>query len=79
MAHALFITSLRYIRAQLASLIVSLEPIYGIAFALLLLGELPAPRTLLGGAIILGAVFAAMLLHARRPVSKRAAPLPASI
>lgn len=31
------------------------EPVWGILFAVLLLGELPTPRALLGGAIIIGA------------------------
>jgi drug/metabolite transporter (DMT)-like permease len=60
LAHVLFIESLRHIKAQLASVIISLEPIYGIAFAWLLLHEVPAPRTLLGGALILLTVFVAM-------------------
>ena len=55
-AHTLFINGLGSVKAQTASLIASLEPVYGILFAALLLSELPAPRTLLGGAIILGVV-----------------------
>lgn len=53
-AHALFIRGLRQIKAQLASIIASLEPVYGVFFALVLLGEKPTERTLWGGAIILG-------------------------
>jgi drug/metabolite transporter (DMT)-like permease len=71
LAHALFIASLRRIQARLASIIVSLEPIYGAALAFLFLGEVPAFRTLAGGAIILGCVFAAMLVHARRSAAGR--------
>jgi len=41
--------------AQLASLLACLEPVWGILFALVLLGETPTARTLLGGAIILAA------------------------
>lgn len=55
-AHTLFIRGMRGVSAQTASLIASLEPVYGIALALLLLGEVPTGRTVLGGAIILGAV-----------------------
>ena len=54
-AHSLFIHGLRDVRARTASVIATLEPVYGIAFALLLLGEVPAPRTLAGGAVILAA------------------------
>ncbi|HXH03607.1 MAG TPA: DMT family transporter [Candidatus Competibacteraceae bacterium] len=54
LSHALFIRGLSAVRAQLAGLITALEPVYGILFAFLLLGERPQPRTLLGGAVILG-------------------------
>lgn len=56
LAHTLFITSLRYMTAQSASLIASLEPVWGIIFGIFLLQELPTPRTILGGILILGAV-----------------------
>lgn len=54
-AHSLFIRGLKGIRAQTASIIASLEPVYGIVAAVLLLGEIPEFRVFLGGAIILGA------------------------
>jgi drug/metabolite transporter (DMT)-like permease len=54
-AHTLFIESLRDITAQLASLLASLEPVWGIVFGVLLLQDIPTARTLLGGAIILAA------------------------
>jgi drug/metabolite transporter (DMT)-like permease len=53
LAHTLFITSMREITAQLASLLASLEPVWGIVFGILLLGDIPTTITLLGGAIIL--------------------------
>jgi drug/metabolite transporter (DMT)-like permease len=55
-AHTLFIQGMREVKAQTASIISSLEPVYGIGLAFWLLGERPSPRTLLGGAIILAAV-----------------------
>lgn len=55
LAHTLFIDGLGSVSAQTASLIASLEPVWGIVFALALLGEVPAPRTLAGGAIIVAA------------------------
>lgn len=55
LAHTLFIASMRDITAQSASLLASLEPLWGIVFGVLLLGAIPAASTLLGGAIILGA------------------------
>jgi drug/metabolite transporter (DMT)-like permease len=56
-AHSLFINSMKTIKASHASIIVSLEPLYGIVFALLLLDEVPSVRTILGGLIILGAAY----------------------
>lgn len=55
-SHTLFIHGLRYVRTQTAGIISSLEPVYGILFAALLLGEIPTGRELLGGAVILGIV-----------------------
>lgn len=55
LAHTLFIASLRDITAQLASVIAALEPVWGILFGWLLLAEAPTTRTLLGGAVIVGA------------------------
>lgn len=59
LAHALFIKSLVAIRAQTASVIAGLEPVYGILIAFLWLNEIPGTRTLLGGLVIIGASFAA--------------------
>ncbi len=53
LAHTLFIAGLKDVRAQIASLIAALEPVWGIGFATLLLGEIPSGLTLLGGALIL--------------------------
>ncbi len=55
LAHTMFIASLRQITAQLASVIAALEPVWGVLFAWLLLAEVPTTRTLLGGALIVGA------------------------
>jgi drug/metabolite transporter (DMT)-like permease len=58
-SHTLFIKGMTHIKAQLASIIASLEPVYGIVFAIPLLGEIPNARTILGGVIILTAAFIA--------------------
>ncbi len=52
-AHTLFIEGMKQIKAQTASIIHSLEPVYGIVFAFLFLQEMPSQRTILGGVIIL--------------------------
>lgn len=58
-AHALYINSMKLVSAQFASVIAALEPVYGIAFALILFGESPGLKTLIGGAIILGVTIVA--------------------
>jgi drug/metabolite transporter (DMT)-like permease len=60
-AHVLFIKSLVHIKTQLASITAGLEPVYGIIFAVFLLGEIPDARTVLGGGIILGTIALATL------------------
>ncbi|MBU8910137.1 MAG: DMT family transporter, partial [Desulfobacterales bacterium] len=54
LAHTLFIKSLAFIRAQTASVISGLEPVYGIILAFLWLNEIPETRTLAGGLVIIG-------------------------
>ena len=59
LAHTLFINALAVIRAQTASVIAGLEPVYGIVLAFFWLNEIPSIRTLAGGLIIICAtVFA---------------------
>lgn len=60
-AHSLFIKGMRYIKAQTASIINSLEPVYGIILAFLLLHEIPSLRTVLGGIVVLAAALAVTL------------------
>ena len=52
-SHTLFIKGMRDIKAQTASIISSLEPVYGIFFAFLFLNEIPSLRTIVGGSVIL--------------------------
>lgn len=56
-SHTIFITSLKNIKAQTASIISCLEPVYGILFAAILLKEIPTLREIAGGIIILSTVF----------------------
>lgn len=56
LAHALFIRGMLVATAQLASIIASLEPVYGILFALVLLQEVPSAREIMGGVVIIGAI-----------------------
>jgi len=64
LAHTLFISGLAVVTAHTASVIAALEPVYGIALALVFLGEVPGPRTLAGGAlIVIAAVIATRRSH----------------
>ena len=53
LGHSLFIKSLEVISAKKVSIITCLEPVYGIIFALFLLGEIPDLRVIAGGSIII--------------------------
>ncbi len=59
LAHTLFLSSLRRVTAHSASVVATLEPVYGIALAALLLGETPTARTLIGAVLIIGAALVA--------------------
>jgi len=59
LAHTLFIAALANVTAHTASVIAALEPVYGIVLAFALLGEVPGPRTLAGGALIVVAAVTA--------------------
>ena len=59
LAHTLFIASLRRVSAHTASVVAALEPVYGIVLALVLQGEVPGARTVVGGALIVGAAIVA--------------------
>ncbi len=63
LAHTLFIAALTVATAHMGSVIAALEPVYGIALALLFLGEVPSGRTIAGGVLIV----AATVIATRRP------------
>ncbi len=52
-AHSLFISGLKNVKTQTAGIISSLEPVYGIIFAVFFLNEIPNFREILGGILIL--------------------------
>jgi drug/metabolite transporter (DMT)-like permease len=57
LAHTLFVASLRVLKARTTAVIFALEPVYGIAFAWLLFSEQPTLRMLIGGLLIVSAIF----------------------
>ena len=65
LAHSLFIGGMKTVRAQTAGIIASMETVYGIASAAVILGEIPSGREILGGCIILGAAFCSTMLSSK--------------
>lgn len=58
-AHSLFIHAMRHIPARTASIVAALEPVYGVIFAIAVVGEIPGMRTVLGGVVILAVAWVA--------------------
>lgn len=56
-AHSLYISGLKTVKVQTASIISSLESVYSILAAMIFLHEMPSAREWIGGVIILGVVF----------------------
>lgn len=52
-SHTLFINGMKNVKAQTASIIASLEPVYGIIATVILIREIPSIREVVGGLIIL--------------------------
>jgi drug/metabolite transporter (DMT)-like permease len=71
LAHTLFIAALSNVTAHTASVVAALEPVYGIALAFALLDEVPGPRTLAGGALIVTAAMVATRRARLAPVGSR--------
>ncbi len=53
-AYTLYITAQKHVKAQTAGIISGMETVYGIVYALVLLGEVPTVREIVGGTVILG-------------------------
>ena len=66
LAHTLFITSLKQLPAQLAGITSSMETVYAIIFAWILLREAPTAREIAGAVIIIGAVLLSYYLEDRK-------------
>lgn len=64
-AHSLFINGLKNITAHTSGLISCMEPVYGIIFAFILLGEKPELRVIIGGILILSVSVFQSLIQSR--------------
>ena len=76
-AYALFVLGLKHVTATEASLTGMLEPIFNPIWVFLFIGERPSAYSLLGGAIVLGAVAWRTLTAGRagnEAISARVAP-----
>jgi len=65
LSHFLFVFSLNVLNARSAGLVISLEPVYAIAFAWMLFAQVPSARMLIGAAIIISAIAASSLRRAK--------------
>lgn len=64
-AHTLFISGLRTVKVRTAGIITGLESVYGVAAAMLFLGEIPGIREIIGGCIILAVALYSTLASTR--------------
>jgi drug/metabolite transporter (DMT)-like permease len=63
-SHTLFIDSLRLIKASTAGMLTSLEPIYGIILAAVLISEMPEVKTVAGALIVVtAALYTSLRVH----------------
>ncbi len=70
LAHSLYVSAQRKVRAQTAGIISGMETVYGIVYAMLLLGEFPTLRELVGGVVILGTALVSSLYSARETLKE---------
>lgn len=68
---SLFVTGARLIPAALGALVGSIEPVLGPLWVWLVHGEIPGPRTLIGGALVLAALLAHLVFEWSRQARAR--------
>lgn len=62
LGHTMFLKSFRNFSITAASIMSSIQPVYGIALGAIFLSEIPSMKTMIGGAIIMSAVIVESLL-----------------
>lgn len=70
-----FVTGVRLLPAAVAALIGTAEPVLGPLWVWLVHGELPQPRTLVGGTIVVAALMAHLAWQLRQPEQARQVPM----
>ena len=70
LAAALYAIAIRHVAALESNLILMLEPILNPVWVFLVIGETPAPLSLLGGAVVLGAIAARAVAGARHHIPR---------
>ncbi len=68
--HTLFLNSFRYFSVSTASILSSMQPIYGIIMAIIFIHEYPEKNSIIGGSIILSAVMIESLLSNKKNKSE---------
>lgn len=74
LSQTLFISSLKSLSTSFASILVSLQPVYTILLAFLILHEVPTMNTVFGGALILAAVGVSVRAHGLAEPEPRRSP-----
>jgi len=67
--HTMFVSSLKYFKVSTASIIGSMQPIFGIIIAYFFLHEIPTWNTFFGGLLIIGTVVIESLRSSKKPIS----------
>jgi drug/metabolite transporter (DMT)-like permease len=68
-SYVLYTIAIKRVTALEATLIPLLEPILNPLWVMLLMGELPGPWALVGGALVIGAVLVRGMVMLRRPIA----------
>ena len=66
LGHTLFLNSFRNFSVTTASIMSSIQPVYGIALAAIFINEIPSAKTLIGGSLIISAVIIENLVSLKR-------------
>lgn len=66
LGHTIFLNSFSYFKISTASILSSLQPVFGIILAIIFLNEIPSWRSVMGGAVIMFSVLIESLASAQK-------------